>query len=283
MVFSSILGLGKRHTKKRHSRHSRKSKKHQGALTKKEIETIREYTTKTRVFAVGDADMGEMLVKITPHDITFRDKIYKYEKLFILNWDDTWISEKQYMMPVNKNKKIPDTARKNEIIGYDNTSGYYVALYILVKINDRLYLSLGWHPFEFEIPDNDEILNVSGIRTTRSGTQNITLFGRRNIYFIDYYNEEIDLNSYISNEDIKKYLPQFITPDGQIDRNISLDYIARDYDISHYASDKGEGKGKGPYLIQKEKHYKKVLGVKVPIWKEKRIYDVIHYLDTLPA
>ena len=222
-------------------------------LTLEDIETIREYTTKTRVFDVGGVDIGEMPVKITPHDITFRGHTYQYEKLFILTWHDEWISEKQYMMPINKDKK----------------SGYYKALYMLVKIDAKRYLSLSWVPFEFEIPDNDEIVDVSMIRTTRSGTQYITLFGRRNTYFIDDYNDDIDVNSYLSNEDIKKYLPQFINSSGDIDRDIHLWGLAGD----------DWQDGKGPYLIQEEKTYKKVLGIKVPIYKEKRIYDVIHYLD----
>lgn len=304
MVFSTILGLGLRHTKKRHSRHSRKSKKHRGALTKEEIETIREYTTKTRYFILGDwwSHIDARVVLITPTQITMYDKngdfysigkgkkkyyppiseqlkdgewkqqTYKYEKLYMLNHNDTWYNEKEYMKPVNANKDY-----KSLGVNYDLFTSYEFK-YILIKLDSKRYVSLGYIPFEFEIPDDDEIVDLSAIRTLRNDTQNITLFGRRNTYFIDDYNEEIDLNSYISNENIKKYLPQFITPDGQIDRNISLDYIVGDYDISHYASDKGEGKGKGPYLILKDK-YKKVLGV-IPHWKEKRIYDVIHYLDT---
>lgn len=194
---------------------------------------------------------------------------YKYEKLYILKSNGKLINEKQYLHKNNQNN-------------YDNENlkADYI-FYILVKINNKKYVSLGWLPFEFDIPDGDEILDISNIRTTRSGMQNITLFGRKNTYFIDDYNEYIGLNSYISNEDIKTYLPEYITSSGDIEHSLNLDN-ARDYNISHYVNNNGEGKDKGAYLIQKEKYYKKTLGIKIAHYKEKRIYNIIHYLKTKP-
>jgi len=271
--------LGKKTQKKHTSKHSRKSKKHQRVLSKKELETNREDVTQNRYFILGSwADHDARVVLITPTQITYFEKhnstfysinktktkneyypplheqlkdgewrhnTYNYEKLFMLNSNDTWYSEKEYMKPVDLNK-----AYKSSGIMYDSLIKSYEIYYILIKLDAKRYVSLGYKPFEFEIPEDDEIINLT-CHNSKSGNQNILLFGRKNTYTIDDGSNDFSGHYYIPNDFIKQY--------------------------KYFDLWKDE---KGPYIKVSSKDYKKILGIKVPHWKEQNIYNVIHYLET---
>jgi len=164
---------------------------------------------------------------------------YNYEKLFMLNTNDIWYTEKDYMKPVGSSG-----------IMYDELFRNYEVYYILIKLDAKRYVSLGYQPFEFEIPDEDEIINLT-CDGSKSSNQNIKLFGRKNTYTIDDGSNIFSGHYYIPNDFIKqhKYFKVWLDE-------------------------------KGPYVEISTKDYKKILGVKVPNWKAKRIYDVVHYLES---
>ena len=168
---------------------------------------------------------------------------YNYEKLFMLNTNDIWYTEKDYMKPVGSSG-----------IMYDELFRNYEVYYILIKLDAKRYVSLGYQPFEFEIPDEDEIIDLTG-DGSKSGNQNIKLFGRKNTYVLNDGGYDIQCSYYIPNDFIKNH------KHFDIWRDIWKDE-------------------KGLYVKIWNWDKKKILGVKIPHWKDERLYDVAHYLES---
>lgn len=79
--------------------------------------------------------------------------------------------------------------------------------YILIKLNDTRYLSIGeCLIYEFDMPDNDKIKDIIDIREC-SGYQFIKLTGEKNTYYLNArgYDEYWASDVYVSNEDKIKY------------------------------------------------------------------------------
>ena len=102
----------------------------------------------------------------------------------------------------------------------ENTNNIY---YMLIKLNNNHYLSLGYIMFEFKTPDNDIIIKISDTHS-KSGNQNIRFVGEKYSYAIDDGTMD-EYNYYISNDDMKKYNIKSLFMNIYIDANIHKPYF----------------------------------------------------------
>ena len=138
--------------------------------------------------------------------------------------------------------------------------------YAVIRLNKTRYLSLGFILSEFDMPNNDTIINIDASRS-KGGNQNIKLIGAKYNYFIDdglctpYQN--IGCDCYVSHENIKKYkLDYFFCNEGHIDRK---DVESPELYINAYKAIPS-----------------KFLGIKYNKYKKEKVYNVIHSLKTEP-
>jgi hypothetical protein len=181
----------------------------------------------------------------------WKSKTYSYEKLWLVNsnyyygnYNGNTNNEYSYMSPD---------------IEYDDLLQSYKMYYILIKVNSMKYVSLGFQPFEFSMPDNDEIISISTYGS-KSGNQNIKLIGCINTYTLNDGSVDFNHNYYISNDKMKKY---------NLCSYKNLDVLTE-------------------YRGTIERHFinllipnpKKILGIKYDFGKITRVYDIIHILET---
>jgi hypothetical protein len=130
--------------------------------------------------------------------------------------------------------------------------------YMLVKLHDNCYLSLGYFNigrFIFNTPDNDKIKYVNwGEKSSKSGNLNAYLVGEKYKYAINDGSLSDD-HYYISNENIQKYV-----------LNKNPHAIVYDYNFSL----------KNPYIVY-EKKTKKRFGF-FPMYKKIQINNLINVL-----
>ena len=137
--------------------------------------------------------------------------------------------------------------------------------YILVHLKDNHYLSLGFMQYDLYTPDNDKIIIANNGDTHRSGNQGAYLIGEKYTYYIDDGAIE-GTNYYLSNEIIKNIYG--IIP------NYNSSFA---YDLTYNIYfDKELNKFYVNVLDKKEKHEKKILGIKYTKWKDvyKKVYNV---------
>ena len=130
--------------------------------------------------------------------------------------------------------------------------------YMLVRLHDNCYLSLGYFNigrFIFNTPDNDKIKYVNwGEKKSKSGNLNAYLVGEKYKYAINDGSLSDD-HYYISNENIQKYVLNKNPHDIVYDYNFSL---------------------KNPYIVY-EKKTKKRFGF-FPMYKKIQINNLINVL-----
>jgi len=138
--------------------------------------------------------------------------------------------------------------------------------YAVIRLNKTRYLSLGFILSEFDMPDNDTIVNIDASRS-KGGNQNIKLIGVKNSYFIDdgtctpYLN--LGCDCYVSHENNKKYkLDYFFCDEGYID--------GKEVDSPKL------------YIETYKAIPSKFLGIKYNKYKKEKVYNVIHSLKTEP-
>jgi hypothetical protein len=214
---------------------------------------------------------------------------FQYEKLFLINTVSSPYHYSKYSRYRKTNPAFPSEKElmkesltekdyMKNMFSYVNNEGsnffggkHDNVYYILIKVNSKHYVSLSDQPFEFDIPDDDEIIYVINL-TAHPGYEQIMLIGRVNTYFIDDA-ETPHLTSrrltYIANEIIDKYLPN----DATMEEKIKFLYNGN--------HDDARKKPSKPYLIVYEKYHKKVFGKKIPVafTKVKKIYDVLQTLE----
>jgi len=145
-------------------------------------------------------------------------------------------------------------------------------LYMLVRLYDNHYLSLGFQSgrFTFKTPDNDKIICAYwGEGLSKSGNLNAYLVGKKYTYNIYDDGSNFDFHFYILNEDIKKY--------SQYDNPHSLEVGATEYikkkNLTSYTVIP-----KDIYLITYVNKAKKFLKL-FTMLEEKRISNIIHLLN----
>lgn len=156
---------------------------------------------------------------------------------------------------------------------YDNFIKQNDCTYILVKLNNNNYLSLGnyYGRFTFTTPDNDNIKYVNwGDGMSKSGNLNAYIVGEKYMYSIPDTDDQL---FYISNDNFKKYSIN-VNPKWK-DNPHSL-HTGTDYDEK---TQKFINPTK-PYLLHNVKTPKKILGLfNYNTYTKIKIYDVIHFLD----
>jgi hypothetical protein len=139
--------------------------------------------------------------------------------------------------------------------------------YILIKLSKTRYISLGFILSEFNIPDDDKIINIDASHS-KGGNQNIKLIGEKHSYFLDDClctpHSNIGCNCYVSNDNINKYrLGYFFCDEGKIEpQNQNM-------------------KPKPTIYIETIKSIPaKFLGIKYNKYKKEKVYNVINNLQT---
>lgn len=152
---------------------------------------------------------------------------------------------------------------------YNNFKDYNSCTYMLIKLHDNHYLSLGYRNgrFTFTTPNNDNIKYVNwGKGLSKSGNLNAYLVGEKYTYNIFDSGSDFEFHFYISNNDIKKY----DLKENPHTLKIGVD----DYDNLKTI------KTVKPYIIRHIKKTKKMLGlIKYNMLEENKVYDVIHLLE----
>lgn len=152
---------------------------------------------------------------------------------------------------------------------YNNFKDYNSCTYMLIKLHDNHYLSLGYRNgrFTFTTPNNDNIKYVNwGKGISKSGNLNAYLVGEKYTYNIFDSGSDFEFHFYISNNDIKKY----DLKENPHTLKIGVD----DYDNLKTI------KTVKPYIIRHIKKTKKMLGlIKYNMLEENKVYDVIHLLE----
>ena len=155
---------------------------------------------------------------------------------------------------------------------YNNFKDYNSCTYMLIKLHDNHYLSLGYRNgrFTFTTPNNDNIKYVNwGKGISKSGNLNAYLVGEKYTYNIFDSGSDFEYHFYISNNDIKKY---------DLKENPHTIKIGVD-DYDHLKTVKTVKPVK-PYIIRHIKKTKKMLGlIKYNMLEKSKIYDVIHLLE----
>lgn len=159
-----------------------------------------ESNTKIIEQTVLDIDKGLMLGKWKTYKYTFDRNIPN--TIFTANGNDVYYNSLHH----------------SELA---NTNSIY---YMLIKLNNNHYLSLGYIMFEFNTPNNDIIIKISD-EHSKSGNQNIRFIGEKYSYAIDDGTNDFAYNYYISNDDMKKYNLKNLYMDVYMDANIHKPYF----------------------------------------------------------
>jgi hypothetical protein len=155
---------------------------------------------------------------------------FKYNNLIKTKIYKTWrtISYKYKSVLFSNNYSVKDNSKDNyenkgNVMTYPNFPKTSTIQYMLVNLDDKKYLSIGYKIFEFQIPDNDKILFAS-MGSSRGDNQNAFLIGEKYTYQIND-GSLFDDDFYIANETIKENkLPS--NP-----HNIDIDYSNGKYYI----------------------------------------------------